>query len=68
MINEYTVLMKGINYRSICIMRFDRYGLIPRLNFTFVVDFWTASGIRSHKVIPHDKGLLDISYAAIYIA
>ena len=68
MINEYAVLMKGINYRSICIMRFDRYGLIPHSNFTFGVDFWTVSRIRSHRGILHDKGLLDISYAAIYIA
>ena len=44
-------------YRCIGLSMSTKYGLMPFLNLTLVVDRCTDSGIRSHIVIPLEIGL-----------
>ena len=56
MIDVYNVavsdLTKYPDHRNTGHVRSVRYGLISRLNLTFVVALCTCSGIRSHIVTP----------------
>ena len=42
-----------------------RYGFIPFLNLTLVVDVWTDSRIQSHRMIPCERGLFNFSYCLV---